>query len=122
MADTISEFSKKTKISVHTLRYYEKEGLIKPVRNEHNYRLYSDKDYDWIDFINKLKQTGISLQEIKKYAYLRELGDGTITERKNLLLKHRVKILTEYEKVSKNLSLLDDKIALYQQMEKKLNT
>lgn len=118
MADSISEFSKKTQISEHTLRYYEKEGLLKPNRDEHNYRLYSDKDYDWINFITKLKHTGISLKEIKRYAYLRELGDGSITERKELLLKHRVNILLEYEKVKENLLLLDDKIALYQQMEK----
>ncbi|MGY3778505.1 MerR family transcriptional regulator [Isobaculum melis] len=118
MADTISEFSKNTQISEHTLRYYEKEGLLKPIRDEHNYRLYSEKDYDWIHFINKLKRTGISLKEMKRYAYLREIGDETITERKELLLKHREQVLLAYEKVKENLSLLDDKITLYRQMEK----
>lgn len=117
MAETISEFSKNTQISEHTLRYYEKEGLLKPIRDKHNYRLYSEKDYEWINFINKLKRTGISLKEIKRYAYLREIGDETIAERKELLLKHRKTLVEKYEKAKENLSLLDDKITLYQKME-----
>lgn len=114
---SISEFAKITGISQHTLRYYEKEGLIEPQRDEHNYRLFDAEDLDWAIFINKLKKTGISLKEIKRYTELRKIGDATITERKELLLKHRIKILKEYEKVQGHLRLLDDKINLYNQME-----
>lgn len=114
---SISEFAKITGISQHTLRYYEKEGLIEPQRDEHNYRLFDAEDFDWAIFINKLKKTGISLKEIKRYTELRKIGDATITERKELLLKHRIKILKEYEKVHGHLRLLDDKINLYNQME-----
>ena len=114
---SISEFAKITGISQHTLRYYEKEGLIEPQRDEHNYRLFDAEDFDWAIFINKLKKTGISLKEIKRYTELRKIGDATITERKELLLKHRIKILKEYEKVQGHLRLLDDKINLYNQME-----
>lgn len=115
---SISEFAKITGISQHTLRYYEKEGLIEPQRDEHNYRLFNAEDLDWAIFINKLKKTGISLKEIKRYTELRKIGDATITERKELLLKHRIKILKEYEKVQGHLKLLEDKIDLYQQMER----
>lgn len=115
---SISEFAKITGISQHTLRYYEKEGLIEPQRDEHNYRLFGAEDLDWAIFINKLKNTGISLKEIKRYTELRKVGDATITERKELLLIHRIKTLKEYEKVQGHLKLLEDKIELYEQMER----
>ncbi|MGX7244232.1 MerR family transcriptional regulator [Enterococcus quebecensis] len=115
---TISEFAEKIGISEHTLRYYEKQGLIEPSRDEHNYRVYGEEDSDWATFVIKLKNTGISLKEIKKYTELRKVGDATISERKQLLLNHRIKIMLEYEKVRNHLELLDDKIALYEQLEK----
>lgn len=115
---TISEFSKKIGISEYTLRYYEKEGLIEPSRDQHNYRVYGDQDIEWASFVIKLKNTGIELREIKKYTELRKIGDSTISERKELLLNHRVKILAEFEKTKSHLQLLDDKIAVYDQMEK----
>lgn len=118
MIYSISEFAKMTGISQHTLRYYEKEGLIEPQRDEHNYRLFGAEDLDWAIFINKLKNTGISLKEIKRYTELRKIGDGTISERKKLLLDHRIKILKEYEKVQGHLKLLEEKIELYEQMER----
>ncbi|MBM7688068.1 transcriptional regulator [Enterococcus ureilyticus] len=114
---TISEFAEKIGISVYTLRYYEKEGLIEPVRNEYNYRVYGEEDLDWANFVIKLKNTGISLKEIKKYTQLRKIGDTTIPERKQLLLNHRIQIMAEYEKVKSHLELLDNKISLYEQME-----
>ena len=119
---SISKFSEKTGISPHTLRYYEKEGLITPQRNEHHYRIYCDEDLDWAIFINKLKNTGISLKELKRYTELRRIGDSTITSRKNLLLAHRITILKEYEKVKGHLDLLDEKIDLYKQMESEYNS
>lgn len=115
---TISEFAKKIGISVHTLRYYEKEGLIEPSRDENNYRIYGENDLDWANFVIKLKNTGILLKDIKRYTQLRKIGDATITERKCLLLNHRTNVIAEYEKVQSHLKLLDDKISLYEQMEK----
>ncbi|MFD2306158.1 MerR family transcriptional regulator [Enterococcus termitis] len=115
---TISEFAKAIGISEHTLRYYEKEGLIEPSRNEHNYRIYDEADIEWATFVIKLKKTGISLQAIKTYTQLRKIGDSTITERKELLLQHRKKVVADYEKVKSHLELLDDKLSLYDEMEK----
>lgn len=115
---TIREFAKKIDISEHTLRYYEKEGLIKPTKDERNYRIFGEEEVEWANFVIKLKNTGISLKEIKKYTELRTIGDSTITERKNLLVHHRTKILAEYERAKRHLDLLDNKITLYEQMEK----
>jgi DNA-binding transcriptional MerR regulator len=117
---SISEFAQKIGISVHTLRYYEKEGLIEPKRNEQNYRIYQEADLDWAEFVIKLKDTGISLKKIKEYTHLRNQGAKTITARKQLLLEHRETIVTEFNKVKNHLELLDNKIHLYEQLEKKI--
>lgn len=101
--------------------FYEKEGLIEPCRDEHNYRMYVEEELEWAIFVIKLKNTGISLKKFKQYADLRKIGDSTITERKELLLKHRIKIVSEYERVKSHLELLDDTLALYDQLEKKHN-
>ena len=71
MEYSIGEFSKLTGLGIHTLRYYEQEGLIAPERNSGNRRCYYDKDLTWIEFIKRLKDTGMSIKEIKYYAELR---------------------------------------------------
>ena len=68
---SIGEFSKVTGLGIHTLRYYEHENLIIPLRNANNRRRYSEKDIAWIAFIKRLKATGMPIKEIKKYAALR---------------------------------------------------
>ena len=71
---SIGEFSKVTGLGIHTLRYYEHENLIIPLRNASNRRRYSEKDIAWIAFIKRLKATGMPIKEIKKYAVLRAKG------------------------------------------------
>ncbi|MTD41679.1 MerR family transcriptional regulator [Erwinia sp. CPCC 100877] len=115
---TISEFAQKIGISKHTLRYYEKEGLIEPNRNAQNYRIYQEIDFDWAVFVIKLKDTGLSLKKIKEYTYLRKQGAETITARKQLLLEHRETIVADFNKVKSHLDLLDNKINFYAQLEK----
>ena len=68
MEYSIGEFSKLTGLGIHTLRYYEHENLIIPDRNSSNRRRYSDRDIAWIDFIKRLKDTGMPIKEIKRYA------------------------------------------------------
>lgn len=63
---SIGEFSKATGLGIHTLRYYEHENLIIPLRNSSNRRRYSEKDIAWIAFIKRLKATGMPIKEIKK--------------------------------------------------------
>lgn len=60
-----SPVSKLTGLGIHTLRYYEHENLIIPDRNSSNRRCYSDRDIAWIDFIKRLKDTGMPIKEIK---------------------------------------------------------
>lgn len=70
MEYSIGDFSKLTGLGIHTLRYYEHEGLIAPERNSGNRRCYSDKDLAWTYFIKRLKDTGMPIKEIKHYAKL----------------------------------------------------
>lgn len=91
----IQRFSKLTNISAHTIRYYEKIGVLKHVaRNASGHRFFTSKDIDWIGFVKRLKEMGMPLDNIKLYADLREKGDVTSELRKQLLQEH-VAILEE---------------------------
>lgn len=85
---TIGEFSKLTGISCSALRYYEKKGLIRVGRDGGNRREYSENDIEWIKFLQKLKNTGMNLCDMKRYSDLRYEGDSTTAERLELLEKH----------------------------------
>lgn len=109
----IGEFSKITGISADTLRYYEKEGIIKPMRNESDRRNYSESDVKWAEFIIRLKDTGMPIREIRRYAKLRAKGNETLYERLEMLLAHQKKLDTQIAKLLENRSRLDDKIEYY---------
>ena len=88
MEYSIGEFSRLTNLGIHTLRYYEHENLITPKRNSSNRRCYSDKDLAWIEFIKRLKDTGMPIKEIQCYAELRAKGDITLNERMEIKKRH----------------------------------
>lgn len=114
MEFSIGEFSAATGVSVHTLRYYEKEHLITAKRRENGRRYYSDKDISWMSFIKRLKDTNMPIKEIQKYALLRAAGDSTLQERMELLIKHREILAQEITFMQKNFDNLNDKISFYQ--------
>ena len=111
----IGEFSKLTGLGIHTLRYYEHEGLIAPERNSNNRRCYSDKDLTWIEFIKRLKDTGMPIKEIQHYAKLRAEGDPTLRERMEMLTAHREALNEQIRQLQEHLTKLDDKIDFYRQ-------
>ena len=112
---SIGEFSKVTGLGIHTLRYYEHESLIIPLRNASNRRRYSEKDIVWIAFIKRLKATGMPIKEIKRYAVLRAEGDATLTERMEMLIQHRQSLKDQIRQLQEHEAKLDEKIAFYQQ-------
>ena len=112
---TIGEFSKQTKISIYTLRYYEKEGLIKPQRLDNGRRVYTDRDITWMDFIKRLKATNMPIKEIQHYARLRGMGDSTFEERMELLINHRSTLVGEIAALQEHLANLDEKIGFYKE-------
>ena len=90
---TIREIAAKTNMSTDTLRYYERIGLLPPVpRNAAGIRNYDEYFVNFINFIKKLKASGMSLEHIIDYIRLAEMGDATIQERKKLLAEARDKI------------------------------
>ena len=112
---SIGEFSKVTGLGIHTLRYYEHENLIIPLRNASNRRRYSEKDITWIAFIKRLKATGMPIKEIKKYAVLRAKGDATLSERMEMLIQHRQSLNEQIRQLQEHEAMLDEKIAFYRQ-------
>lgn len=120
---SIGEFSEVTGLGIHTLRYYEHEGLIAPMRNSSNRRRYSDKDIAWVDFIKRLKATGMPIKEIKQYAILRSKGDATLLERMEMLIRHRQSLNDQIKQLQEHEVKLNEKITFYQQeIEQSQNT
>ena len=114
MEYSIGEFSKLTNLGIHTLRYYEHEHLITPGRNSSNRRCYTDKDLAWVDFIKRLKDTGMPIKEIRKYAELRAEGDSTLPERMQMLIFHRKALNEQINQLQEHMKKLDEKIKFYQ--------
>ena len=113
MEYSIGDFSKLTGLSIHTLRYYEHEGLIAPERNSSNRRCYSDKDFTWIEFIKRLKDTGMPIKEIRHYAKLRADGNPTLSERMEMLVQHRQALNEQIAQLQEHKIKLDEKIEFY---------
>ena len=113
MEYSIGEFSRLTNLGIHTLRYYEHENLITPKRNSSNRRCYSDKDLAWIEFIKRLKDTGMLIKEIQHYAELRAKGDLTLNERMEMLTMHRESLNEQIKVLQEHMAKLDDKIDFY---------
>ncbi len=111
----IQEFAELTKISAYTIRYYEKIGLLRNInRNSSGHRSFTEGDIVWADFIKRLKDTGMSLQEICRYAELRDEGKHSAQNRMQLLQAH-TKILEERIAVETlHLQKLNEKIKFYE--------
>ena len=116
---SIGKFSQIIGLGIHTLRYYEQLELITPARKDNGQRSYSDNDVTWIEFIKRLKDTGMPIKEIQKYAHLRAKGDGTLKERMELLIRHRAILREKIDAMQENLANLDDKIGFYKKEIKK---
>lgn len=116
MQYSIGEFSKLTNLGIHTLRYYEQEHLITPARDANGRRRYTDRDIAWVEFIKRLKETGMPIREIQHYAKLQAEGDPSLPERMEMLTAHRKELKAQIEKLQEYLSKLDDKIELYRSM------
>ena len=113
MKYSIGDFAKLTGLGIHTLRYYEHEGLIAPERNSSNRRCYSDKDFTWIEFIKRLKDTGMPIKEIKHYAKLRAAGNPTLSERMEMLAQHQQALNEQIAQLQEHKIKLDEKIEFY---------
>ncbi|UKJ79271.1 MerR family transcriptional regulator [Priestia megaterium] len=115
---SIQQVASMTGLSTHTLRYYEKIGLIKNVqRDQTGYRQYTDFDLAWIQFLIRLRVTGMPILKMKQFSDLRQKGDSTITARKELLEEHYKDVLGKIEELELNSQRIEEKIAHYKKLE-----
>ncbi len=111
---TIGELASRTGRSAHTLRYYESAGLIPGVvRDEEGRRVYSHRHVGWLELLQRLRQSGMSIQEMKQYAELVERGESTVGNRKDFLLEHGRNIQQKIDELQQCLALVKDKVKFY---------
>ena len=115
MTYTTAKAAEKIGISAHTLRFYDKEGLLPNVgRDEHGNRRFTDNDLQWLSLLQCLKNTGMSLKDIKRFAECTTIGDDTIDERLALFESQTEKVKQQIAELQRYLGLLEYKLAFYQ--------
>lgn len=116
---SIGEVADRTGLSVDTLRYYEKAGLLAGVARTHaGRRVYSDDDCGWILFVRRLRATAMPVGEIAEYARLVREGAGSVPERRRVLEAHRERVRRARDELADALSVLDRKIEHYEAAER----
>nr|WP_246494137.1 MerR family transcriptional regulator [Streptomyces zagrosensis] len=111
---TISEVVTTTGLSAHTLRWYERIGLMPHVDRSHTgQRRYSNRDLDWLDLVGKLRLTGMPVADMVRYAELVRAGEHTFPEREELLTAHREDVRQRITELQSTLAVLDFKIDIY---------
>lgn len=114
----IRDVAKATGLTAHTLRWYEKIGLLRSVeRDRGGRRLFTQDDLRWLEFIGRLREMDMPVREMVRYAELREQGDATLAARRELLEAHRQRVRKRMERLAACLTHLDDKIAWYRGQE-----
>lgn len=107
-------------MTAHTLRYYERVGLIQPVgRARNGHRRYTDSDAAWLNFLHCMRATNMPIREMQRYAALREMGDATIEQRRQLLEEHQATIAAQIGALQKAHALLTHKITNYRKIEER---
>ena len=111
---TVSEAAEKCGLSQHTLRWYERIGLLPAIeRGSDGRRRYRDSDLDWLSLLTKLRATGMPVRDMQRYAELVRSGAGH-AERLDLLIKHREAVRRALAAQRETLKLLDAKIDTYE--------
>ena len=112
---SISDVAERTGLTTHTLRYYEREGLmLTPVeRASSTHRRYTEADVTWVTFLTKLRSTAMPIATMREYVVLARQGDRTEGERLELLLLHRMAVQRQLEEMTASLAAIDYKIDLY---------
>lgn len=112
----IREFAQHTGLTAHTLRYYERMGLMGQIgRQAHGHRVYRPQDAQWVSFLHHLRETGMSIREIQRYCALREQGDATLDARLALLQGHVEKVTGQLRSQHEHLARLRETIQTCQE-------
>jgi len=117
---SIAKAAAETGLSIDTLRYYERIGLVEPpARDSGGRRTYSDEDLAWLHFLTRLRTTGMPIRMMREYAQLRHRGDGTAARRRQILVEHRAEVRERINELQACLGMLDYKITNYEHVERK---
>ncbi len=107
--------SDRTGVSIDTLRYYEREGLLQNVaRATSGHRRYSEDDLLWVQVLRCLRDTGMTMEQLRHYCELGQQGDSTKTERRDILRSHRAEIEKQISERHEALRLVDHKLSFYE--------
>ena len=112
---SIAEAARRTGVSAHTLRYYERAGLVVTAvdRTIGGRRRYHQHDLRWITICTKLRATGMPIKTIRRYAELVAAGPGNEHERLALMESHRAQVVAKLAGIQENLKVIDHKIDVY---------
>jgi DNA-binding transcriptional MerR regulator len=111
---TIEEAAQRTRISTHTLRYYERIGLLEPVgRAPSGHRRYTEGDLGLVEFLTCLRQTGMPIRAMQRFMELARAGDGTISDRIDALVAHRESLAEQLALLRRHFEVLTGKIDYY---------
>ncbi len=115
---SVQQAAEKTGLSAHTIRYYERIGLLPPIRRAANgHRRYSEDDLGWLEFLKCLRATGMPITEMQEYVALQSDGAASLPDRLALLRAHRRRIQRKMQELESFLERLEGKIRYYQDLE-----
>jgi DNA-binding transcriptional MerR regulator len=118
MSYSIAEAARRSGLSIDTLRYYERIKLLDPpARDTAGRRAYSDEDLGWLEFLTRLRTTGMPIKMMREYASLRHRGTASAGRRKAILVEQRVAVAARIAELQSCLDILDYKITHYGQIE-----
>jgi DNA-binding transcriptional MerR regulator len=112
---SIAEVAERSGLTAHTLRYYERAGLMLEVGRDASsgHRRYTERDIEWITLLTRLRSTGMPIRRIRDYADLVRAGEGNEAERLGILEAHREDVLDQRRELELSLERIDYKVALY---------
>jgi len=117
MEYTIKQVAEKTNLSIYALRYYDKEGLLPLIkRSETGIRKFTDNDIEWIKLICCLKNSGMSIENIKEFMQCCLKGKEGANERKSMLEEHKKNIENQMEQLNKSMQIVNYKIDHYKEI------
>ncbi|MFR9753285.1 MerR family transcriptional regulator [Nocardia sp. 004] len=112
---SIGEVAERSGLSRDTLRWYERIGLMDYIDRDHTgKRRFSARDLDWLALIGRLRNTGMPVADMLRYAELVRLGESTIPQRLEMFRNTRAEVLAKIDELRRTLDVLDNKIATYQ--------
>jgi DNA-binding transcriptional MerR regulator len=110
---SIAEAADLVGLSTHTLRYYEQQGLVRPARNAAGYREYCASDLRRLVFLARMRTSGMTMHDLKRYIGLVEQGASTVPDRRRIMLEQRDRIERQLRELALALETTEYKIRVY---------